>query len=211
MLRGVIALCREAGARRILVADNPINDPEGCLYRTGIRQAAEEEGAQVVLPRPDSFRPVQVGGEALGTWPVFYAPLAHATRVIGVAPCKDHNLCGASLTMKNWYGLLGGQRAQFHQRIHAVIADFALMLQPTLVVLDATQMLVRNGPTGGSPADVVPGDTLVAGTDMVAVDALGAQLLGRDIGALGYLQQAAARGFGTLAWQDLPHRQVQVG
>ena len=39
----------------------------------------------------------------------------HATKVIGVAPVKDHNLCRASMTTKNWYGLLGGRRNQFHQ------------------------------------------------------------------------------------------------
>ncbi|MEW6753002.1 MAG: DUF362 domain-containing protein [Candidatus Latescibacterota bacterium] len=211
VLRAVIALCREAGARRILVADNPINQPQACLSRTGLGQAAEELGARVVWPRPDAFRPVRIGGEALDTWPLFHGPLAQATRLIGLAPCKDHNLCGASLTMKNWYGLLGGQRAQFHQRIHAVIADFALMVQPTLVVLDATRMLVRNGPTGGSPADLAEGSALVAGTDMVAVDAMGAQLLGRDPAQLEYLHRAAARGLGTTQWQSLAWREVQVG
>ncbi|MDH7571539.1 MAG: DUF362 domain-containing protein, partial [Armatimonadota bacterium] len=133
-----------------------------------------------------------------------------ATKVIGVAPCKDHNLSGASMTMKNWYGLLGGARNQFHQNIHGVIADFAQMIQPTLVLLDATRVLMANGPTGGSLSDVVQRDTLVAGTDMVAVDAYGYTLLERQPVKESYLDLAAARGLGTKDWKSLRRREVNV-
>jgi len=211
VLRAVIRLCRQAGARRVVIADNPINQPEGCFFKTGIQQAAAETGAELALPRPSAFEPLQVGGEVLGTWPLFYAPFKEATKVIGIAPCKDHNLCSASMTMKNWYGLLGGRRNQFHQRIHGIIADFPHMIRPTLVLLDATRLLMRNGPTGGSLADVAAGDTLIAGTDMVAVDTLGYTLLGRDPAKLEYLHRAEARGLGTTKWRELNWREEQVG
>ena len=74
-----------------------------------------------------------------------------------MAPVKDHNLCRASMTTKNWYGLLGGRRNQFHQDIHGIIADLALMMRPTFVLLDGTRVLFRSGPTGGSLADVQAG------------------------------------------------------
>ena len=211
VLRAIARLCRQAGARRIVIADNPINQPEGCFHKSGIRKVADEVGAEIALPRPSAFRSVQIDGEVLQTWPLFWAPLAAATRVIGVAPCKDHNLCSASMTMKNWYGLLGGRRNQLHQRIHGTIADFPQLMAPTLVILDAARVLMRNGPTGGSLADVAAGNTLVAGTDMVAVDALGYSLLKRDPAGLEYLQRAAARGLGTASWRDLNWREVQVG
>lgn len=206
----VVRLCREAGARQVLVADNPINQPEGCFHKSGIRRAAEEAGAKVLLPQPSAFADVAIGGEVLSTWPMFYRPFKEATKVIGVAPCKDHNLSGASLTMKNWYGLLGGSRNQFHQDIHGVIADFALMIQPTLVILDATRVLMSNGPTGGSLSDVAEKNTLVVGVDMVAVDAYGYTLLGRDPGKLEYVQKAHARGLGTRDWRALVTREVNA-
>ena len=53
------------------------------------------------------------------------------------------------MTMKNWYGLLGGRRNQFHQHIHSIVSDFALMMKPTLVILDGMNVLMSNGPTGG--------------------------------------------------------------
>mgnify|MGYP003348064043 CR=1 FL=1 len=54
---------------------------------------------------------------------MFYKPFKDATKVIGVSPVKDHNLCKATVTMKNWYGLLGNPRNQFHQNIHGIITD----------------------------------------------------------------------------------------
>jgi uncharacterized protein (DUF362 family) len=211
VLRAVALQCLGAGASKVLVADNPINQPEGCFYKSGIQQAADAVGAEIILPRPSAFAPLRIDGEVLTTWPVFIAPFEHADKVIGIAPCKDHNLCSASMTMKNWYGLLGGRRNQFHQQIHGIIADFPQMIQPTLVLLDGTRLLLRNGPTGGSLADVAAGDTIVAGTDMVAVDSVGCGLLGRSPDELEYLLRAQARGLGTTRWRDLVWREEQVG
>jgi uncharacterized protein (DUF362 family) len=209
-LKAVIRLCRDAGARKVIVADNPINSPEGAFSKSGIRAAAEEAGAVVMYPRSGDFRVLRVDGEVLTTWPAFYTPLAEATKVIGVAPVKDHNLCGASLTMKNWYGLLGGTRNRFHQRIHDVIADLAFMITPTLVFLDATRVLMTNGPTGGRLSDVAPGDTIVCGVDQVAVDAYGVTKLGRDPYDIEYLRRAHARGIGDMDWRGVIHREISV-
>ncbi len=211
VLKAVAMLCREAGAKRIIVADNPINQPEGCFFKSGIQAAAAEVGAELMLPRPSSFELIEVGGEVLGTWEAFYKPFAAADKIIGIAPCKDHNLCSASMTMKNWYGMLGGRRNQFHQHIHGIVSDFPHMVKPTLVVLDATRVLMRNGPTGGSLSDVAAGDTLIVGTDMVAVDTCGYALLGRDAANLEYLHRAAKRGLGTTDWKRLNWREIQVG
>lgn len=211
VLKAVALLCKKAGARKIIVADNPINQPEGCFFKSGIQQAAADVGAEVMLPKPGAFSLVKIGGEILKTWSMFHRPLEHATKVIGVAPCKDHNLCSASMTMKNWYGLLGGRRNQFHQQIHTVIADFAQMIKPTLVVLDATRVLMQNGPTGGRLSDVQEADTLVIGTDMVAVDAFGYTLLGRDPEKLEYIHKAEARGLGSTKWKEQNWREVLAG
>jgi uncharacterized protein (DUF362 family) len=211
VLKAVARLCREAGARRIIVADNPINQPEGCFFKTGIQRAAGDVGAELMLPKPSAFKPLKIDGEVLTTWPMFYRPFEDADKVIGIAPCKDHNLCSGSMSMKNWYGLLGGRRNQFHQHIHGIISDFPHMIKPTLVVLDATRVLMRNGPTGGSLSDVADGNTLVVGTDMVAVDTVGYTLLGRDPANLEYLHKAEARGLGTTKWRSLNHREIQAG
>lgn len=210
VLAAVVTLVREAGAAEVRVVDNPINSPEGSFHKSGIADAAARSGARVMLPDPGHFRTLAVDGvELIGRWPMLHRPFVGATKVIGVAPLKDHNLCSASMTMKNWYGLLGGRRNQFHQRIHQIVAELAVMMRPTLVVLDATRVLVSNGPTGGSLSDVKPMDTMVVATDQLAADAYGYEmLLGRDPGGLPYLELAEARGVGTRDWRRLRREEV---
>jgi len=125
-----------------------------------------------------------------------HTPLAWATKLIGLPTVKSHNLSGASLAMKNWYGFLGHGRNRLHQSINEVIADLGFFISPTLVILVGTRILKRNGPTGGSLADVEPGNTVVAGTDQVAIDAYGVGLLGKKAEEIPYLKMAEKMGIG---------------
>jgi uncharacterized protein (DUF362 family) len=204
VVRAVIRLCREAGASRIIVADNPIEDPAACFAKSGIRAAAQAEGAEVVIHSEAHDAAVQVRPgapdparhEALGTWNIFWKPLKEADKVIGLPPIKDHNLCFASMSMKNWYGLLGGRRNQFHQAIHNIVSDLGFMMKPTLIVVDGTRVMMQNGPTGGRLQDIKIGGqagrpVIVASVDSLACDSYCLQtLLGRDPANLQYLQYA---------------------
>jgi uncharacterized protein (DUF362 family) len=214
VLVALIELVRQAGAAEIRVADNPIESPESCFVRSGIRGATLQAGARLYLPEPNQFEMLGTTGATwIERWPFFWRPFEGANKVIGVSPIKDHNLCRASMTTKNWYGLLGGRRNQFHQDIHGIIADLALMLRPTFVVLDATRVLFRSGPTGGSLSDVKAGHTLVASRDSLAADAFGwDQLLERKGEPLpAYFDKAAARGLGQPDWRKVVLSEVNVG
>lgn len=205
-------MCLGAGAARVIVSDNPINDPASCFALTGIERAAREGGAEVMLPASGYFRPFSVpGADLIRDWPILFEPFKTVNKVIGLAPAKDHHRSGASMTMKNWYGLLGGRRNIFHQDINNIIKELAMMVKPTLVILDATTAMMTNGPTGGSVSDLKPVHTMVAGTDQVAVDAFGATLLEKDIEDLGYIAKAAALGLGTQDWQGLNPEIVTAG
>lgn len=214
VVSALVQLCREAGAAEVRVADNPIESPEACFVRSGVKRAALEAGAELYLPSAPDFRTLETPGATLiARWPFFWRPFIGVTKVIGVAPVKDHNLCRASMTTKNWYGLLGGRRNQFHQDIHGIIADLALMLRPTFVVLDGLRILYRSGPTGGSLSDVKDGRTLVASTDSLAADAYGwDELLERKGEALpAYFAKAADRGLGQPDWKSLNVKEEQAG
>lgn len=200
----MVELCLKAGAARVAVTDNPINDPASCFELTGIGPAARAAGARVVLPSPDRFSNYTLpGGRLIRQWPALYAPLRDADKVIGLAPVKDHHRSGASLTIKNWYGLLGGRRNIFHQQIHTIIAELAQMIRPTLVILDGTQSMMANGPTGGSLDDLKATQTMIAGTDPVAVDALGVTLLDKTAEDLPHLKMAQKAGAGTVDFRSL--------
>ena len=200
----VVRLCIAAGATAVMVMDNPVNDPTSSFEMSGIAQAARKAGAAVVLPHASLFRPVTLsGGTLIRDWPFFSLPLEGATRLIGLAPVKNHNRAGASMILKNWYGLLGGRRNVFHQDVHTLIAELGRLVKPTLVILDGTTTMMTNGPTGGSLTDLKPTNTMIVGTDPVAADAFGATLLGMTADDLPYITKAAAAGAGTANYELL--------
>jgi uncharacterized protein (DUF362 family) len=204
IVSGMTRLCFDAGASSVIVTDNPINDPNSCFALSGIADAARRAGARLFLPRNDAFKPLSVpDGKLIRNWPVLYDPLKRINKVIGTAPVKDHHRSGASMIMKNWYGLLGGRRNIFHQDIQTIITELAMMIRPTLVILDGTTTMMTNGPTGGSLSDLKETNTMIAGTDQVAVDAFGATLLGKSLNDLPFIGMAEAAGLGTADYQSL--------
>jgi len=212
MIEAVTALCLEAGAAKVIVTDNPINDPASCFALTGIDAAARRAGAQVVLPRDSLFQRYSLaGGRLIRKWPVLYGPLAQVDRVIGLAPVKDHHRSGASMTLKNWYGLLGGRRNIFHQDVHTIIQELSAMIRPTVVILDGVQAMLTNGPTGGSLSDLKPTGTVVVSTDPVAADAAGAALLNKRPEDLPFIAKAEAVGAGTADYRSIDFTEIQTG
>ena len=202
VLGEIVRQCVSTGAE-VFVTDNPINNAEGCFIKSGLRKAVETAGGEIILPKPYMFSRTRIGKLAIPDWEVLYNPLSKATKIIGVPTVKTHNLCHASLSMKNWYGLLGGPRNRLHQDIHNVIADLGLFIKPTLIVLDGTRLLVKNGPTGGSMADVKSGNVVAVGTDQVAIDAFGATLLDIKPENIDYLLKAEKIGIGNIDFKKL--------
>lgn len=203
--------CYQAGAASVVVTDNPINDPVSCFALTGIADAARKAGARVVLPGAGTFRPMTVKkGKLIRNWPVLIEPFSGITKVIGMAPLKDHHRSGASMIMKNWYGLLGGRRNIFHQDVHTIILELAMMVTPTLAILDATTAMMTNGPTGGSLSDLKNTHSMIVGTDQVAVDAFGASLLEKPLDALPFIGKAEAAGLGTADYRKLNPVMVSI-
>ena len=199
----IVRLCRAAGARSVIVTDVSCNEAEACFDRSGIAAAARAAGAEVVLPHTRFFTRVNLKGDTLGEWPVL-EPFLDADRLINVPIAKHHSLTGVTLGMKNWYGLIGGDRNRLHQRIHESIVDLTSFAKPTLTVMDAYRVLVRNGPTGGDVDDVEMKHTIIASVDPVAVDAYAAQAWwGLAAPRIRYLRLADERGLGKMDFASL--------
>lgn len=200
LIRMILVDCR---AQEVRVADNPIESPSDCFAKSGVRLAAERAGGRIYLPDSNAFKILHTPGAALiEEWQFFHRPLTNVDKVIGIAPVKDHNLCQASIGMKNWYGLLGGRRNQFHQDIHGIVSDLSLMVRPTLTIVDGGHILMKNGPTGGDPTNVKVGDTVVVGVDPVALDAWAFEhLLERGAEYPRYLAMAEAKGTGRVDYR----------
>jgi len=202
VIKTLIELSFEAGAKEVKVLDNPCNPANRTYARSGIADAAKEAGAKVLFPNPHRLKKMALKGEWLKEWEV-YTDFIEADKIINAPIAKTHSLCRLTLGLKNWLGALGGNRNQLHQKLDQAVIDLAAFFNPCLTVMDGYRILVRNGPQGGRLSDVKLFKTVVAGVDYVAVDAAAAtffEIAPRD---LPFLRIAQQKGLGEIDLEKL--------
>ncbi len=189
VVRAVADLCVKAGAT---VQVYHHHDP-GYAGAIGIQPAVEGVGASMVhMPppteAPDRYREVPVPmGRILDRIQV--ADLVLDTDVfIDIPVCKHHAGSETSMAIKNMMGIIADPRSFHSLGLHDCIADLATAIHPDLTVLDASTVLLGNGPAGPGPTRAV--GEVVASTDPVAVDAYGTGLVDRDLRDVPYITQA---------------------
>ncbi|MBD3414068.1 MAG: DUF362 domain-containing protein [Candidatus Aminicenantes bacterium] len=197
VVKTIVELCFEAGAKKVKVMDHPCNPARRTYVRSGIAEAAKEAGADVPFPNEHKLKKVPINGQKLKEWEV-YRDFLETDKLINVPITKHHSLSRLTLGMKNWLGALGGNRNQLHQSLDYAMVDLAAFFKPVLSLLDAYRILHRNGPQGGRLSDVKLHKTVVAGVDYVAVDRMGAQFMGMSPQELKYLDIAHQRGLGEI-------------
>jgi len=112
--------------------------------------------------------------------------------------------------MKNWMGVMGGERRQIHQKLNECLVDLSMKIKPTLTILDAVRILTANGPQGGNLADVKKLDTVIVGVDQVAIDSYGATLFGMNGRDLGYVTLGHELGMGQMDLNKVRIKKVTV-
>ncbi|MFW6140761.1 MAG: DUF362 domain-containing protein [Acidobacteriota bacterium] len=202
VVKSLVELTLEAGAKQVIVMDNSINQARKSYARSGIEEAAKEAGAKVILPNPRRIKKVAIKGEWLKEWEIF-THFIEVDKLINVPIAKTHSLSRLTMGMKNWLGAIAGNRNQLHQKLDNAMVDLAAFFKPCLTVLDAYRILVRNGPQGGRLSDTKLFKKVVAGIDPVAVDALGATFFDMAPQELPYIQLAHKRGLGEINLQKL--------
>jgi uncharacterized protein (DUF362 family) len=195
VVRTLVELVLEAGAKTAVVIDNTTNQAKRCYVRSGIQEAVKQAGGDMLFVDDYRVKKMALKGEWLKEWEILQ-DVVEADKIINVPIAKHHSLCRLTLGMKNWLGATGGARNQFHQSLDKSMVDLAAFFKPQLTVLDAYRILVRNGPQGGRISDTELRKMVIAGTDPVAVDSMGASLFPVDPGELPYLGMARARGLG---------------
>ena len=203
----LVRLCLEAGAKEVKVFDYPCEDPRRCYVNSGIMEAAKGAGAKVSYVDERRFRKMEVKGEALDTWEI-YQEAVEVDKIINCPILKHHSLARLTMGMKNLMGLVGGNRARLHWHLDPALVDLAAFFKPTLVVLDAIRILTANGPQGGSLKYVKRLNTVAAGADQVAIDAVGAKLFGLVPDELEHLSIASKRGLGRMDLGTLKIKEV---
>ena len=202
VIKALIELAVGAGAKKVIVMDNTTNQAQRCYMRSGIQAAAKEAGAEVPYVNARRIKKMAIKGEWLKDWDVIQ-DFIEVDKLINVPIAKHHSLCRVTMGMKNWLGSIGDPRNQLHQNLDKAMVDLQAFFKPTLTVLDAWRILVRNGPQGGRPSDTKLLKTVVAGRDGVAVDAMGATFFDIAPADLPYLKMASDRGLGRIDVEKL--------
>jgi uncharacterized protein (DUF362 family) len=201
VVRQVVELCLEAGAKQVKVLDHTCDDARKAYGASGIKAAVEGiKDPRVVVPYVDERRFVDLTVEkakALKKW-LFYKDILEADRFINIPVAKQHAETRLTMCLKNMMGAIGGWRGRCHVGLHQNIADMNLVLRPDLHVLDATRILLRNGPKGGKIEDVAVKNLVFAGADPVALDSVGAGLFNMKPEDLGYIVKAHELGRGEM-------------
>ena len=209
VVAAVVRLCLEAGAKRVKVFDHPVSDARRTYRQSGIADAAGAAGAVVSFVDDRKFKDMRINGLTLKTWPL-YTEAIEADKVINVPIAKTHGIARLTLGMKNWMGVMGGWRGRIHQRIDESLVDLAMFIKPALTILDAVRILTASGPQGGDLADVKLLNTVVAGTDAVAVDAFGATLFGMKPADLGCVRVGHQARLGSMDLAGMNIRRIAL-
>lgn len=211
----VVRMVKEAGAKKVIVADNACNDARRTYVRSGIKEAAERAGADVPFMEQRRFVRMNLGGTVIEDWDV-YRDAIEADVIVNVPVAKHHGLSNVTLAMKNMMGLIGGRRDLLHQNLPESVVDLTAFFKPSLTILDAVRLLKANGPQGSTLKDVVALNTVAASADPVAIDAFGVTLFGdaletTDYRAFPHILEGAARGLGTPEYKGEGYREVNLG
>ncbi|MBF0452904.1 MAG: DUF362 domain-containing protein [Candidatus Magnetomorum sp.] len=201
IVKTLVELALNAGASKVQVFDRTCNVDRLCYTNSGIKQAVEsinDKRAVCEFIDDRKFIPVTIQkGKALKEWP-FYKDALAADCYINVPVAKHHRLAGLTLGLKNVMGVIGGERGKIHTNMGQYLADMSTVLKPNLTVIDATRILLQNGPQGGNLNDVKILHTLIATTDPVAADAYATTLFGKKPEDIDSTKAAYTMGLGEM-------------
>lgn len=204
VVAAIVALCVGAGAKRVRVMDFPFGGTAQNAYRqSGIAQAVEAAGGQMEVMNPLKYKGVAIpNGQRLKKTEI-YSDILAADVLINVPIAKHHSSATLTMGLKNLMGVVRNRGAMHAAGLPQSIADLATLVRPALTVIDATRILMANGPTGGNLNDVKQLDTIIASADMVATDAYGATLFGKTAADLAYIPLAEKLGLGKMDLESI--------
>jgi uncharacterized protein (DUF362 family) len=212
LLRRVVTLCFSAGAKSVSIFDHTLDQWQRAYLASGAEQVAKETGARLVPGNDASaYREVSIPGGVVLRSAKVHSLVLESDVWLNVPVLKDHG--GALMTagMKNLMGVVWDRRFYHRNDLHQCIADFLTWRKPALNILDAYHPMVRNGPHGRSEADLVEMRSLLVSTDIVALDAAAAKMLGLQPAAVRHIKIAADMKLGTMDLEQVDIRRITLG
>lgn len=198
------ALCA-MGASTVRIAEGP-------GHRRNTLDLAEAAGYFQVVPRfEDVFVDLNLGDvtrvrptRQFSRLEKLYLPDAAlgADLLVSIPKMKTHHWVGATLSMKNLFGVVPGgiygwpKNVLHWSGIPECIADLHAVFPRQFALVDGIVGMEGDGPIKGTPK---PAGLLVAGSDPVAVDATCCRIMRIDPFKIGYLQLATQGGDAQIA------------
>lgn len=211
VVKAVVELALAAGAAKVMVFDRTCNEERRCYTNSGIKDTLESiKDPRLKFYHPDSrkYVPVDIAkGKAVNRLEI-YKDALEADSYINVPVAKHHGLSKLTMGLKNSMGLLGGERGQMHHNLGQKLADLATIIRPSLTVIDATRVLLANGPQGGDIKDVKVLNTIIASTDPVAADAYTTTLFDLQPDAIESTVAAYRMGLGEMQLDKLTIKKI---
>lgn len=201
VVKALVKAALDAGASSVMVFDRPCHEVRRTYASSGIIDAVktiDDKRVSWFYVEEDDRKFVKVKverGKELKEW-TFHKDALEADCYINVPIAKHHRLAKLTLGVKNVLGVVGGNRGEIHQSLDRKLAELNTVVRPKLTVVDATRILVRNGPVGGNLEDVKVLDTLIASADMVAADAYATTLFDMKPDDVGSTREAYELGLG---------------
>jgi len=211
-LRSLVLTLKEMGASRITLAERsgPGDTTRRVMEKKGIFELSEELGFDIVNLQemePDGW--VHVKPEDSHWRDGFRFPRVYleAESIVQTCCLKTHAFGGHfTLSLKNSVGMVPGG-APYMDELHSstyqrhLIAEINTAYSPDLVVLDGVEAFVDGGPARGTRVDA---NVMLAGSDRVAIDAVGVAIL-RLLGTNPRVSQ------GSIFEQDQIARAAELG
>jgi len=199
----VTTLVKEKNPKRVIIGegssvgyDFPSRfDSIRCMTVAGLLEVAAKLGVEIVDLNRDEQVEVEVPDAfVMDTFAIAKTAL-EADIIISLPVIKTHIRTGITCGLKNMKGVLpSNEKKRTHQLgLDRGIVDLNRVAKPTFTVVDG---IIGTQGTHSDEADRVPLNLIIAGGDVVAVDAVCADVAGFDVKDILHVQLAAEANLG---------------
>jgi len=197
--RALADIVQELGASAVIAESSAVGvDSEKVIQESGYRQL-REMGYSVVDLKQNKKAYVTLPSENGKVFKVLecWELVRQADVVISVPKLKTHDQTEMTCSIKKLKGLITdkNKRAMHQEGLFEGVVDLMSAIKPQLAVVDAIICQEGVGPIFGKPVEM---NLIVAGKDLVAVDATCARLIGYEPAETLLTVNAAARGLGVM-------------
>ena len=199
LVKQIIKHCFNAGAKDVYVFDHTCDYWKKCYSNSGIESAVKEAGGKIVSGESEGYyHDVEVKSGSVLKNAKVHELILNSDVFINVPILKHHGSSGITIGMKNLMGVVWDRRFWHQNNLQQCIADFASYRKPDLTIVDAYNVMKRNGPKGVSKEDIITMKSLIISRDIVAADAAAAKLFGTEPEKVDYIRIANQMKLGVM-------------